>query len=573
MNRSLIALWIALAAAILTITALAQFWIAQRDRSTQARVQELLVAQLAPIGQAVKRVTEEYSLELDRKIAATDLSSPNACVELKRNPLIRTLVVVDRQDELLYYPRDLRNASSEERAVVDEAQQLLRDRYPKTPTSSRAGAELLQPIPTQQAFAPRINQNVRLSQSKMPANTTLENAPVAANSNWITWYHRRGLMVGYVWQQNTRWQAIAVLPRSRWMADIVSELSDTALDQAGSSLPANSLRQLVDVEGKVVHQWSSLPQSQWTEMTQAEPDAQIAISPPLEGWRLREFASDAYRQSLAGDDLRLPIWLAVAAMSASLILTGLLVTFNINRQVHLAQQRVSFVNQVSHELRTPLTNICMYADLVAQSFASEEEPSAEELQQQERLAVIRSESRRLTRLVNNVLEFARPAPSKTLQRSPEALDVIVAETLATFEPKLEELGFIVERKFDCPGRRMLDRGGVEQILVNLIGNAEKYAASGKYLCIETAATNSGVALIIIDHGPGIPARMREQIFKPFVRMTDRLEDPAGTGIGLTIARELAQRHGGDCELLSTNRGAAFRCTLEAAPSERRSNDK
>jgi signal transduction histidine kinase len=566
MNRSLIALWVALAAAILTIVALAQFWIGQRDHSTQARVQELLAAQLAPVRQAVKRVTEEYSLDLGRQTSAMDLSSPIACVELKRNPLIRTLVVVDRQDELLFYPRDLRNASSEERALVDEVQQLLRDRFPKMPTAARAANERLQQIPMQQAAVPQIDQNSRVSQPSSQNDSTLENKPVAEDSNWITWYHRRGLMIGYVWQQDARWQAIAVLPRSRWMADIVSELSDTSNDQVSSSPLANSLRQLVDVEGKVVHQWSSLPQSQWAAMMQSEPDAEVATSPPLEGWRLREFASDAYRKSMAGDDLRLPIWLAVAAMSASLVLTGLLVTFNINRQIRLAEQRVSFVNQVSHELRTPLTNICMYADLVAQSFDREEEPTAEELQQQERLSVIRSESRRLTRLVNNVLEFARPAPTKTLQRSPGELDLIVAETLATFEPKLEELGFTVERKFNCPGKRLLDRGAVEQILVNLIGNAEKYAASGKYLCIETVATEGGVAFTITDHGPGIPPRMREQIFKPFVRMTDRLEDPAGTGIGLTIARELAQRHGGDCELLATNIGASFRCTLEATRS-------
>ena len=178
MNRSLIALWIALAAAILTIAALAQFWIAQRDRSTHARVQELLAAQLAPIAQAVKRVTDEYSLELERQIAAMDVSSPNACVELKRSPLIRTLVVVDRQDELLFYPRDLRNASSEERAVVDEAQQLLRDRFPKTPASSRAGTEQFQP-PSQQAFVPQTDQNRQLSQTQLPTDTTLENAVIA----------------------------------------------------------------------------------------------------------------------------------------------------------------------------------------------------------------------------------------------------------------------------------------------------------------------------------------------------------------------------------------------------------
>ena len=561
MNRSLIALWVALAAAILTIAVFAQFWIAQRDRSTQVRVRELLMAQLAPVGQSVKRVTDEYSLELERQIAAMDLSSPNACVELKRNPLIRTLVVLDRQDDLLYYPRDLRNASSEERALVEEALQLLRDRFPKMPTSPRA-SELRQQMAMQQVV-PQFAQNDAANRKLLKTDANLENKTIADSSNWITWYHRRGLMIGYIWQQETRWQAIAVLPRSRWMADIVSELSDTALDQVSSSSSANALRQLVDVEGKVVHQWSSLPQSQWPALMQAEPDAEIATSPPLEGWRLREFASDSYRESLAGDDLRIPIWLAVAATSASLILTGLLVTLNINRQVRLAEQRVSFVNQVSHELRTPLTNICMYADLVAQSFDREDEASAEELQQQERLTVIRSESRRLTRLVNNVLEFARPAPTKSLQRSPEELDAIIAETLATFEPKLEELGFTVDRKFNCPGKRMLDRGAVEQILVNLIGNAEKYAASGKYLRIETAATDGVVSFTITDHGPGIPTRMREQIFKPFVRMNDRLEDPAGTGIGLTIARELSRRHGGDCALLTTDPGASFRCTLAA----------
>ena len=189
--------------------------------------------------------------------------------------------------------------------------------------------------------------------------------------------------------------------------------------------------------------------------------------------------------------------------------------------------------------------------------------SAEESQQQERLSVIRSESQRLTRLVNNVLEFARPVPAKSLQRSAEVLDEIVAETLATFEPKLSELGFVVERQLRCSDKRLFDRGAIEQVLVNLIGNAEKYAASGKYLRIETRASSEIVEVVVADHGPGIPARMREQIFKPFVRMTDRLEDPTGTGIGLTIARELAQRHGGNCELVVVNDGAVFRCTLLA----------
>ncbi len=121
----------------------------------------------------------------------------------------------------------------------------------------------------------------------------------------------------------------------------------------------------------------ALPQSQWSELAFSQPHAEIEVSPPLEGWRLREFADAAHWQRLAGDSLRLPIWLAVGGVSLSLMLSGFLVTLNVRRQMQLAQQRVSFVNQVSHELRTPLTNICMYADLISQSLEREEADSPE----------------------------------------------------------------------------------------------------------------------------------------------------------------------------------------------------
>ncbi len=139
----------------------------------------------------------------------------------------------------------------------------------------------------------------------------------------------------------------------------------------------------------------------------------------------------------------------------------------------------------------------------------------------------------------------------------------MADTLATFEPKLRELGFQVEHDLNAPGLRMLDRDAVEQMLVNLIGNAEKYAFAGKYLRVATKSSGSQVEVNVIDRGPGVPMRMREQIFEPFVRLADRLEDPAGTGIGLTIARELARKHGGDCVLLPSDSGATFQLTLDA----------
>ena len=70
---------------------------------------------------------------------------------------------------------------------------------------------------------------------------------------------------------------------------------------------------------------------------------------------------------------------------------------------------------------------------------------------------------------------------------------------------------------------------------------------------------------VIDQGPGIPKRLRERVFQPFVRVSNRLEDPAGTGIGLSIARGLARRHGGDCTLEASPQGCSFSVKLALQP--------
>ncbi len=122
------------------------------------------------------------------------------------------------------------------------------------------------------------------------------------------------------------------------MADIVAALPDTdiqgSLQQAVStSKPDQVLNQLIDVEGTVIYQWGGLPSGLWSEVQQREPDGLMSVSEPLEGWRLRVFASDAYRQVLAGENAVLPLWLAVAGISLALVLGGILATISFNRQI------------------------------------------------------------------------------------------------------------------------------------------------------------------------------------------------------------------------------------------------
>lgn len=183
-------------------------------------------------------------------------------------------------------------------------------------------------------------------------------------------------------------------------------------------------------------------------------------------------------------------------------LTGLAVYFyrESSRELREAATRVNFVNQVSHELRTPLTNICLYADLLEHD-----------------------------------LQFIEP----------------------TMAQKAIEIRF----HGNAPDAVQLDVDALEQILVNLLSNVEKYAASGGLVEISTRQNGDRTIVEIADHGPGIARDQREKIFQPFYRMSDRLEGAAGAGIGLSIVRNLARLHGGDVYLLDRDTGATFRVEL------------
>lgn len=547
MNRSLVALWVTLIAAIAMISFLAVFWNRQRTENSQQRVRQVLRSQLEPLTTNVRDVVDGYRIALERESSDLDLADLDDCVNLSRSPLVHALIVIDDK-AALHFPRD-GNLSTDRQTLVDEALQVLREHMPS-------------------------GQSDRDEQLASDESQIASDARPRASSGlvWQTWYHRRGIVLGLGLHQVNKFRGIVALPRSRWMADIIAALPEQESDLTKLSLGKNergqwrgSLKQLVDVEGNVIYQWGDVPQADWEEMQLSTADAEVALYEPLEGWRIRTFATEELRQAIAGDDFFwLPLFLAVAGLSASLLLVGVLVTINLNRQMRLAAGRVSFVNQVSHELRTPLTNICIYADLLKSSLEGSQEMSADDSPALQRLSVIQSESRRLSRLIANVLEFARPESNQQpLRLETVVLDDVVRDVLATFRAKLQQLGFEIDVTLNTPEKRRLDPGAVEQILVNLIGNAEKYAAEGGQLEIRTEGFGNQVAIEVQDFGPGIPSRYASQIFEPFMRISDRLEDPAGTGIGLTIARDLARKHGGDCTLVDSQVGARFRCQLTA----------
>lgn len=270
----------------------------------------------------------------------------------------------------------------------------------------------------------------------------------------------------------------------------------------------------------------------------------------------------AYSKTMEQHTL-LPVYLAVGSGSVLVLVLGWLIFRESTRAMREAQGRVSFVNHVSHELKTPLTNIQLYAEM-----ALDRVEAAEDEKGVRYLKVITAETARLTRLINNVLNLARKQRTRlTVQPQEAVLDEVVKGALAHWTTLLEGRGVALEVDLRAPEVVRFDPDAVVQILGNLLSNVEKYAAEGQWVRIATEADVGWVRLIVEDRGKGIPASQREKVFEAFERVrSDLTEGVSGTGIGLTISRELAVLHGGSLVLDGNSKaGARFIVNLPSNP--------
>lgn len=335
------------------------------------------------------------------------------------------------------------------------------------------------------------------------------------------------------------------------LAGLIGWLPDTNPENSGQ---ANERYRLADGSGRVLYEWGRFEVSE-----QQPPTAQFTLTKPLSGWHI-DYFSKATAANTLFEQLR---WLLIAGAVALLtLMLGLWLWRKQQAELRLAEQRVSFVNQVSHELKTPLTNIRMYAELLQQKVA--DQPAAAR-----QLGVVVSESQRLSRLINNVLSFGRGQRQQLqLQRRRGAIDDVVDEVLANWAIALVDAGIVVRFDAGASDEVLLDADALEQILNNLISNAEKYAAAGGKLTIRSSV-NGGVArLLICDAGPGVPLSERSRVFESFYRRSDKTtEGVSGTGIGLGLARELARLHSGELKIIDSDacgqpQGCCFELTLE-----------
>lgn len=256
-----------------------------------------------------------------------------------------------------------------------------------------------------------------------------------------------------------------------------------------------------------------------------------------------------------------PVRLSLAIAWALLTLAALGCACVLHGTLALSERRGTFVSAVTHELRTPLTTFRLYTEMMDEGMVA----SAES--QRQYVRTLRAEADRLSHLVDNVLAFARLEHGRAA-RVDETLTP--AELLARLVPRLSERAQragmeLVTSLVPVAAPVRADVSVVEQVLMNLVDNAIKYAgaASDRRIHLDGTAEGRHLVLRVRDHGPGLRRGALRCLFRPFSKSAhDAAQSAPGVGLGLALSRRLARALGGDLRVeTNTAEGACFAFTI------------
>ena len=244
----------------------------------------------------------------------------------------------------------------------------------------------------------------------------------------------------------------------------------------------------------------------------------------------------------------------------TVILLGLYVTCrSIKRDTELARMKGEFVSRVSHELRTPLATIRAVGEMLEMGAVSSRE------KEKEYFRLIASESERLSRLIDNVLDFSKiGTKGKTYSFRHADVKKTVSSTVRAFRQYVRSEGFdIVFQTDDEIPETAIDEDAVSQALINLLDNAVKFSREEKVVVVELRRRGDSIAISVRDRGIGIAPEDIDKIFDQFYRPKESAElSGKGAGIGLAIVRHVAEAHGGRVEVQSKKgRGTLFTLVL------------
>jgi len=212
------------------------------------------------------------------------------------------------------------------------------------------------------------------------------------------------------------------------------------------------------------------------------------------------------------------------------------------RLLELDRIKSDFLSTVSHELRTPLTSIRSFSEILLRYDVDDAE------KRRKFVGIINDEAERLTRMINDLLDLSKIEAGR-LELFPEPLELepVFARSVSTTQPLFAEKGVnVVSRVEALLPPVFADADRLHQVLTNLLANAVKFSPEGGTVRLSGIKREDFALISVTDEGPGIPPDRLEQIFERFHQVRDpQKSHPLGTGLGLTISREIVSKMGGD----------------------------
>jgi signal transduction histidine kinase len=320
------------------------------------------------------------------------------------------------------------------------------------------------------------------------------------------------------------------------------------IEKTLGGLPAQSLLAVLDGSSRPVY--ASRP------VGDAERLLAVSIGDALPSWRI------ALYQAPGGSRARMRqqtmLFTVTFALLLLVIVAGLAATYRVvRRETEMARLKADFVANVSHDLKTPLSLIRMFAETLELGRVPDDAT------RREYYGVITRESERLTRLIDNVLDFSRiESGRQRYELEPHPIEPVVHEVLDAFRYPLAQQGFKLDVDVDPELPEVsMDAAAVKQALANLVDNAMKYSADRRHLTVRARASGGFVHLEVADQGIGIPPGEVERIFEKFYRVgRSETQGRRGSGVGLALVKHIVEAHGGRVGVESRV-GAGSRFTL------------
>jgi signal transduction histidine kinase len=225
------------------------------------------------------------------------------------------------------------------------------------------------------------------------------------------------------------------------------------------------------------------------------------------------------------------------------------------REVRVAELKSNFVASVSHDLKTPLALIQLFAETLELGRIRTADRA------QEYYRIINTEARKLTRLIENILDFSKmEAGLRPYRMAPADVGALTSQVLSEMSSQFDQQRFTVQAHIEPNLPRVLvDEDAVEQAIENLLANAMKYSGESRDIAVNVGRAHGHVCVSVVDHGIGIARREQKRIFRKFYRVDSGLGGgPQGCGLGLAIVDHTMRGHGGFVRVESElDRGSTF----------------